>query len=108
MRTANLERLERFYVDVLGFEVVRRRETAGASVWLDAGGPVLMLEAAAEGEPEVSPGAMDLLAFAVEDREAWRTRIESAGGLIEAETAHTLYFRDPDGRRIAVSTYPLP
>jgi glyoxylase I family protein len=111
MRTADLGRLERFYVDVLGLHVVRRREATGASIWLDfgeRGGPILMLEATTEGEPGVPPGTMDLLAFAVEDLAAWRIRIEGAGGCIEAETGHTLYFRDPDGRRLAVSTYPLP
>jgi hypothetical protein len=43
---------------------------------------------------------MELLAFAVDDKEAWRARVE-----VEAETADTLYFRDPDGRRLAVSSY---
>jgi catechol 2,3-dioxygenase-like lactoylglutathione lyase family enzyme len=110
MRTADLERLERFYVDVLGFAVVRRRQGARPeSVWLDAGEAVLMLELAGDGEPAVMPGTMELVAFGVdeEDKEAWRTRIEGGGGRIEAETAHTIYFRDPDGRRIGASTYPL-
>ena len=77
-----------------------RRDDARGSVWLDAGDAVLMLERAGEGEPEVPAGAMDLVAFAVDDKEAWRGRVS-----VEAETAHTLYFRDPDGRRVAVSSY---
>ncbi len=59
-----------------------------------------MLERAGDGEPRVPAGTMDLVAFAVEDKEAWRGRIA-----VEAETEHTLYFRDPDGRRVAVSSY---
>jgi len=61
-----------------------------------------MLERAEPGEPPVPRGSMELLAFAVDDKEAWRSRVE-----VEAETAHTLYFRDPDGRRLAVSSYPF-
>jgi catechol 2,3-dioxygenase-like lactoylglutathione lyase family enzyme len=100
-RTTDLVRLERFYCDVLGF-VVLRRDDARGSVWLDAGGAVLMLERAVPDEPPLPDRSMELLAFAVEDKEPWRSRVA-----VEAETAHTLYFRDPDGRRLAVSSYPF-
>jgi catechol 2,3-dioxygenase-like lactoylglutathione lyase family enzyme len=100
-RTADLPRLERFYVDVLGFGVLRRDDARG-SVWLDAGGAVLMLERAEPGEPPIPPGSGELLAFAVDDKEPWRSRVD-----VETETPHTLYFRDPDGRRVAVSSYPF-
>ena len=99
LRTPDVARLERFYAGVLGLPVVRRDEARG-SVWLDAGGVTIMIEAAAAGEPQVPAGSMELVAFAVDDREAWRARVAP-----EAETAHTLYFRDPDGRRVAVSDY---
>jgi len=101
LRTLDLPALERFYRDVLGFTEERRDDTRG-SVWLEAGGAVLMLERADAREPTVPPGSMELVAFAVDDKEAWRSRVE-----VEAETAHTLYFRDPDGRRLAVSSYPF-
>ena len=104
MRTADLPRLERFYADVLGLQVIRR-DPARGSVWLDAGGVVLMLERAAAGEAAPAPGTQELLAFALDDpgaRPAWLARLP-----IEAQTEHTLYFRDPDGRRVALSTYPL-
>lgn len=77
-----------------------RRDDARGSVWLDAGGAILMLERASGDEPSVPAGTLDLVAFAVEDKEAWRGRVA-----VEAETEHTLYFRDPDGRRVAVSSY---
>lgn len=106
LRTRDLARLERFYVATLGLEVVRRDDARG-SVWLGAGDAVLMLELAAPTEPAVPEGSLDLLAFAMEDAPdamaAWRSRVA-----VEAETANTLYFRDPDGRRVAVSRYPLP
>lgn len=102
MRTPDVPRLERFYTDVLGLRVVRRDASRG-SVWLEAGGAAVMIERAEPGEPPVPPGCRELLAFAVDDKEPWRARVA-----VEAETAHTLYFRDPDGRRVAVSSYPLP
>jgi catechol 2,3-dioxygenase-like lactoylglutathione lyase family enzyme len=103
MRTPDLPRLEAFYVDVLGLKELRRDDGRG-SVWLDAGGTVLMLERAASGEPTVPEGSKELLAFAIDasERDAFRAKISIS---IEAETEHTLYFRDPDGRRVAVSSY---
>ena len=85
---------ERFYASVLGLRVCARDEARG-SVWLDADGTVLMIERADAGEPGVAEGSKELVAFGVEDKEAWRPRLP----FVEAETKHTLYFRDPDGRR---------
>jgi catechol 2,3-dioxygenase-like lactoylglutathione lyase family enzyme len=99
LRTNDVERLEHFYARVLGLGVMRRDDARG-SVWLDASGTVLMIERADPGEPLAAQGTKELLAFAVEDKEAWRGRVT-----VEAETQHTLYFRDPDGRRVAVSDY---
>jgi catechol-2,3-dioxygenase len=99
--------LERFYTGFLGLRVVKR-DTARESVWLEASGAVIMLEAATEGEPPVPAGSMELLTFSVEgedDLKEWRGRLAAAGIALEGETAHTLYFRDPDGRRLGVSDY---
>jgi catechol 2,3-dioxygenase-like lactoylglutathione lyase family enzyme len=104
MRTHDLGRLERFYVSFVGLPVLRRDDARG-SVWLDASGLVVMLERAADGEATVSAGTNDLVSFGVDDLAAWRDRLGEAGVAIEAQTGHTLYFRDPDGRRVGVSTY---
>lgn len=103
MRTADVPRLERFYVEVLGLAVMRRDDARG-SVWLDADGTVVMIERAEAGEAGIPAGTRELVAFAVPDKEALRARLPP----LEAETQHTLYFRDPDGRRVAVSDYPFP
>src|ERR1022692_293737 len=105
MRTRDVDRLERFYRGPLGFELVRRKDGRG-SVWLDAGGALLMIERASPDEPQIATGTKELVAFAVEDKEAWRARLANARIALEDETPHTLYFRDPDGRRVAVSTWP--
>ena len=104
-RTLELVRLERFYTDVLGLSIARR--DGERSVWLRAGGTILMLECAAADEPGVGPGSKELVAFGIEapDVERWRRVLEANAIAIEDETAFTLYFRDPDGRRIALSHY---
>ncbi len=108
MRTRDLARLERFYVDVLGLPVTRRQEER--SVWLDAAGTILMLERAEEGEPSPPVGSMELVAFGVapEEHAFYTDRLARAGVAIEARTASTLYFRDPDGRRVGLSAFPAP
>ena len=106
LRTGDVEALVRFYGSTLGLDVIRRGGQAG-SVWLDAGGTIVMIERADEAEPTVPAGTMELVAFAVQDKEGWRERLKAASVAIESETAYTLYFRDPDGRRVAVSSYEL-
>jgi glyoxylase I family protein len=104
-RTRDLTRLERFYTDVLGLSIARR--DGERSVWLRAGGTVLMLELGEEGEPEIHRESKELVAFGIEapDVPRWRRVLETNGVPVEAETAYTLYFRDPDGRRIGLSHF---
>ncbi len=104
MRTRDVEGLARFYGALLGLPVVRRDAERG-SVWVDAGGTRIMIERMGSGEPGVPAGTLELVAFAVDDKEAWRRRLAGAAIPIEGETPYTLYFRDPDGRRVAVSTF---
>jgi catechol 2,3-dioxygenase-like lactoylglutathione lyase family enzyme len=104
-RTRDLGRLERFYTDVLGLTVERR--DGERSVWLRAGGTRLMLEAAEDGEPAIAGGSLELVAFTIEEADAprWKRTLGTNGIPVEGETAFTMYFRDPDGRRIALSHY---
>jgi len=103
-RTRDLERLERFYLDVLALRALRKTDR---SVWLEAGDAILMLERADANEPGVPSGTMEMIAFDVEKeaRVGWLRRLAENGVAIEAQTEHTLYFRDPDGRRIGLSSY---
>lgn len=106
-RTRDLARLEAFYATLLGLPVARRSER---SVWLDAEGTLVMLELAAEGEPEVPAGSMEIAVFEVapEERVARVERLRAGGFPVEAETEFTSYLRDPDGRRVGLSHYPRP
>ncbi len=106
LRTLDLPRLERFYAVVLGLTELRR--TGERSVWLDAAGTVLMLEQREFNEPAVPGGTLELVAFAITPAEApaLLARLAAAQVTIEARTPSTVYFRDPDGRRVGLSAYP--
>ncbi len=107
-RTRRLAELEAFYVEVLRLPVLRRDQ--GRSVWLAAGETVLMLELAGEDEPAPPPGSLELAAFAMSQTEqgALERELGRRGIAIENRTRFTVYFRDPDGRRIGVSSSEFP
>lgn len=108
LRVVDLERSAAFYAGVLGLRSIRRnRDDEGLrSVWLAAGGAVLMLERRLAGAG-AAEGSGHLLALSVEDVDAWEPRLRSAGVEIDGRSAHTLYFRDPDGHRVGLSDHRL-
>lgn len=107
LRTRDLARAERFWVEVVGLGL--RRRDGERAVWLGLDDAVLMLERAAPDEPAIPPGSMDFLALRTDatGRAGFERRCAAAGVSLEARTAHTSYVRDPDGRRVGVSTHPL-
>jgi glyoxylase I family protein len=111
--TRDVERLARFYSDVLGLpEVARHFESDGSlrSIWLDLGSGILMVEKTGlEPSPVSGVGAgYFLLALRVsaEERAAFERKLGEAGAEIESRSEWTSYARDPDGNRIALSHYP--
>ncbi len=106
-RTRDVERLVGFYSGILGLPVTRRSERGA---WLDAEGTLVMLERCAPGEPEVPPGSMEIVVFGIapEARAGLAATLAARGVPLEAESEFTLYFRDPDGRRVGLSHYPTP
>lgn len=78
------------------------------SVWLLAGATRVMLEPLGSGEATIPAGSLELTAFAIEagDRARFEERLARSGVPVEQRTDFTVYFRDPDGRRVAVSHYP--
>ncbi|MFT3926016.1 MAG: VOC family protein [Myxococcales bacterium] len=108
LRTRDVAGLAQFYRDWFELDVVR--EQRPRSLWLGLGADaVLMIEAAGEGEPGIPAGTLELVALRVSsaERELLRARLV-AHDMLEAETAHSVYFRDPDGRRVGASSFPLP
>jgi glyoxylase I family protein len=107
LRVADLPRAERFYEGLLGLpRLERKHDAAGAhrSTWLRAGPVVLMLERELRpGPPDAGTG--HVLAFAVDALDAWEQRLAQEGVAIADRTTFTLFVRDPDGHRVALSTY---
>ena len=107
LRTRDVDRLLAFYQAWFGLPIAR--DERPRAVWLELEPrAVLMIERAELTEPCVPVHSRELVAFAVaaSEREQLRERLVQSGQL-EGETEHTLYFRDPDGRRVGVSSYPL-
>jgi glyoxylase I family protein len=108
----DVARVATFYADVFELDVVARHEDEGGlrAIWLSCEGVLLMVERAAEGRPLVEGVAAGpfLLAFAVEPsaRASVERRLEAQGAPIEARTDFTSYARDPEGNRVAVSSWP--
>ena len=112
--TQDVARLARFYRDVLELRELKRHLHADGtlrSVWLDLGGPILMLEPTEEAPRSVmGVGAGPfLIALSVESalRPAFEARLLEVGCGIESRTQWTSYARDPDGNRIALSSFPV-
>ena len=111
----DLERVASFYRDHLGLREVGRHQEPGGrlrSIWLDLGGPLLMIELTGEPPRQVrGVGAGPfLLALVCQERERDTLELSLArsGFPVESRTDHTIYFRDPEGNRVAASSYPMP
>lgn len=108
VRCSDLERSVAFYSGLLGLEILKRHLTEGGqlrSVWLPAGETILMLERQLAGTG-AEEGSGHLVAFAVDELSEWEARLAKAAVPIDTRSQWTLYFRDPDGHRVAVTAYP--
>jgi catechol-2,3-dioxygenase len=88
-------------VETLGLELLSSQDR---SVWLRAGDVVLMLELTLRGQGP-GEGSGHVLALEVSDLASWEQRLSAAGIAVDDRTAATLFFRDPEGHRVAVSVY---
>lgn len=111
----DIERLAAFYgVSFALREVARHQDESGQlrSIWVDLGGPLLMIERTDADVAVPSQPSSGLLLFALQVSPAERRRIEGELGArgvpIERRTAFTSYARDPDGNLFAFSHYPEP
>ncbi len=111
--SADVERLARFYRDVFGLrELTRHLYPDGGlrSIWLDLGGPILMIEHTnkpARRVDGIDAGPFLLtLCVAPSERRQLEQRLERSGQTIESRSPFTSYARDVDGNRVAFSHYP--
>jgi glyoxylase I family protein len=112
--TRNVADLARFYSDVLELrEVTRHAHADGTlrSVWLDLGGALLMIELSEEAPRRVDGIGAGPFLIALTASPAEQARLEAklaaVGSTIESRSDWTIYSRDPDGNRIALSAYPI-
>lgn len=121
LKVRDLERCEQFYSGVLGLRIMQRlveNDGTTRSVWFDLEGVILMLERcdgiAGDEANRPSAGTTEtgwyLLAVTITpgSRTTWRDILSRAGVQITGETAFSMYFRDPENNRLALSHYPEP
>ena len=108
----NVAAVAAFYRDLLGLPELSRHHDADGhlrSIWLDLGGPILMVERT--GEPlrharGVGAGPFLLALSATgRERDELERSLAAAGFPVESRTEHTIYLRDAEGNRVAVSSY---
>jgi glyoxylase I family protein len=106
LRADDVVKLADFYERLVGLPIERRN--LPRSIWLRAGDTLVMIEQRAKGEPTVDGRTKELVAFSCRptERGAVEARLVAGGVVIEEETDFTMYFRDPEGRRVALSHYP--
>ena len=107
LRARKVDVTAAFYRRMFGLELLRDQRPR--SVWLGLeDGSVLMIEARETGEPAIPVASLELFALrTTPDRKAEIKRAALAEECFDGETEHTVYLRDPDGRRVGASVHPL-
>jgi len=112
----NIERLADFYQDFFALSALKiHYDDSGEirSIWLDLSPGILMLEKSAHTDARLKDMALGkgpfLLAFTIEekDKERFLQKLTEQNLALEGQTDFTLYFRDPEANRVAISWYAL-
>ena len=110
LKVNNLEEMQKFYVDILGFEIEWQPDPQ--NLYITSGSDNLALHEVAES---VTPGALDHLGILVEkpdDVDAWAEFLKSQGVKLKTEPrthrdgARSIYFNDPGGNAIQLIYHP--
>lgn len=106
LRVRELETSANFYANVIGLP--RIEAPRSGVVWFGMGEAILMLEPRdSSSEDSFEPGIFVLaLSIGAFERDSRRDKLVAHGVTIERESAYSIYIRDPDGNRIALSHYP--
>ena len=115
MGVRDIERTAKWYIEVLGFERLHEGMWEGVPTFIGKGKTGIALfpashETKASGHREIR---MLHLAFRAnwENFLAAQRELEKRGIEFEFqdhEIAHAIYFRDPDGHQLEITTYELP
>ena len=92
-------------------EVKRQAYQDGSirSIWLELNEGVLMIEKSGSFD-SISQKGWHLLSFKIESdqKDEWKSRLDSMTVKISSQSDYTMYFSDPEGNRLALSSYPNP
>ena len=114
MGVRDIERSANWYIDVLGFERLHHGMWNGVPTFIGKGATGIALFPATE-EPKKSAHReirMLHLAFRADGKNfhAAQRKLEKHGIKFEFqdhEIAHSIYFRDPDGHQLEITTYDV-
>jgi len=107
-------RLAQFYQNLFGLQALNthRKENGDIrAIWLDLAPGILMIEKSECDSANLAPMALGqgpfLLAFTLDEKEETQflTNLHEQQISLEGRTAATLYFRDIENNRVAVSWY---
>lgn len=112
-----LEDVASFYREVLGLTELERHHTPDGhlrSIWLDVGGGAFLALESVDAAPAPDAAFRDgrpglflvALRIAAADRVRIRAELQRRGVPLVHETRWTLYVRDPEGNRVALSHHP--
>lgn len=102
IRTADLERLRKFYTEILDFEVGERPPFSSRGLWLYAGGKPIVHVSVSDKPASGDTLPLDHVAFAAIGLKAITTRLSEAGIDFEVidvpgRDMRQVFVEDPDG-----------
>ena len=113
LRSASPEATMAWYVNTLGFERVFAEHWSGVPIFLRLGSTFIALFPPRGADDRVAENAMSHLAFRASsyaDFQSAQTELQARGISFEFqdhEVSHSIYFRDPDGFQLEITTYDL-
>jgi catechol 2,3-dioxygenase-like lactoylglutathione lyase family enzyme len=110
----DVERSAQWYIDVLGFKRLHEGMWGGVPVFIGKGNTALALFPVRERSGSSSPADLRMLHLAMRANRAnflaAQEELRQRGIKFEFqdhEVAHSIYFRDPDGHQLEITTYEL-
>ena len=114
MSVSDVERAAQWYIDVLGFEKRFEGMWDGVPVFIGKGTTALALFPVREGSTSGGQAAIRMLHLAMRANRknflAAQAELNQRGIRFEFqdhEISHSIYFRDPDGHQLEITTYEL-